>query len=149
MPIIFTTLLSLKESKRVIAKNTKVRAQIGRLGKNGAKPTSYVVAAVLGIAKAGPIQMIAARVRTLENPEPTRFPISTALPPAKAVINTVKIGITGSARRKPNIVLNQPLPALTPRYGGNIKFPAPKNIAKSASPLTKISFFLLFKSFSL
>ena len=52
---------------------------------------------------------------------------------------------------KPKNVINQELPERTPKYGGKIKFPAPKNIAKSAKPNVNIStmLFFLFIIFSL
>ena len=73
------------------------------------------MAAVLGIAKAGPMQMIDAMVKMLEKLGPTRLPISTARPPAKAVMMTAKIGITGSASKNPSMVEAHPSPVITPR----------------------------------
>ena len=48
-----------------------------------------------------------------------------------------------SAKRNPMKATSQLLPDKTPRYGGKIKFPAPKNIANSANPITITSLKLI------
>ena len=44
--------------------------------------------------------------------------------------------------KNPPMASGHPLPEITPRYGGKIRFPAPKNIANNANPTTITSLFL-------
>ena len=48
-----------------------------------------------------------------------------------------------SANRKPKNAIHHLLPETTPKYGGNIRLPAPKNIANNAKPTTNTSFTLI------
>ena len=53
-----------------------------------------------------------------------------------------KIGIITAAAMNPVATKSQSFPAFNPKNGGNIKFPAPKNIENNAKPVTSISLVL-------
>ena len=50
-----------------------------------------------------------------------------------------KIGITTAVIAKPKVTNHQLSPDCTPKNGGRIRFPAPKNIENKAKPVIKIS----------
>ncbi|GEQ84683.1 hypothetical protein ULMS_01910 [Patiriisocius marinistellae] len=54
------------------------------------------------------------------------------------------MGITTADKAKPKVTNNQSLPALNPKKGGKIKFPAPKKRENNANAITKVCF-LIFK----
>ena len=49
-----------------------------------------------------------------------------------------------SAKINPENPINQLLPVISPKNGGNNKFPAPKNIANNANPTIIISLLIFF-----
>lgn len=66
-------------------------------------------------------------------------------PPANGCIPISKVvaAVLGIAKINPPNPVNQLDPDITPKNGGNIRFPAPKNIANRAKPTT-ITSLLLF-----
>jgi len=108
----------------------------------GVIPISYVVAAVLGITnnarhdRAAILIILAKVFPDLDN-------ISSKLPEHFADAIITKSAIPASASTKANIDTSQLCPDTKPKYGGNSKLPAPKNIEKSANPTIIISFICL------
>ena len=138
-----TTLDGAMVRSQVMAKKP-TEVHIGELsGKEGSTPTSKVVAAVRGIAIKGPIQSIitvpshAARFLFILWPKSAK---------ESPEFTTANIPIKGSnmpVRPKAKIVIHTWLPICIPINGGNNKFPAPKNMAKSANPMV-IMFVVFF-----
>ena len=76
----------------------------------------------------------------------TFLPKSIIVPCNFACPRRASNGITVAETRKPMATNHQSDPALKPKSGGRIKFPAPKNEAKMAKPNTKICLVLFIDS---
>ncbi len=111
------------------------------MGVRGKTPISIVVEPVLGIAKRGPItktRILQYKLLNLLEIFIEKFSNSPTFINAK----TPSKGKPAAVSKKPIPDKNQLSPMLYPTEGGNIRFPAPKNIANNAKPSTKISFLL-------
>ena len=71
---------------------------------------------------------------------------SESSPPHIPIEITPRTGIPTPVTKNPNKDRIHLSPARCPNVGGNIKFPAPKNIANNAKPKTIISLIFLFIS---
>ena len=143
-PMMSTTLDGLIVSTSVNPKNiTENTIGLNPL-KIGCIPISNVVAPVLGIAKSGPKQIIIAVARISDSVFPALPSTAFISPWHLAAANIASNANPTSAIIKPVNPVIHPLPLTTPRYGGKIKLPAPKNIANSANPTTMMSLFCLF-----
>lgn len=145
LPIISTTLEGLIVSNNTIAKNIieNITGDI-EFPTIGWTPISNVVAAVLGIANNGPRHIIMATPIILANVLPDLSNILLTSPPHLAAAAIANNANPTSANINPEKPVIQLSPDITPKNGGNIRFPAPKNIANSANPTTIISLFVLF-----
>ena len=104
--------------------------------KNGLIASSKGILAALGIAKNGPI----IRSKNIEKISANLGEILFARlwsPFDFATAAIPKIGNKTAVKQKATIAIEVWFPARLPKNGGNIKFPAPKNIEKSVSPTTK------------
>lgn len=125
------------------AKNTMEKGSSGTASpKMGVMVISNVVAAVRGLAMSTPVQSTAA----LFSSRPARCPsvpsMAALLPPARFKANSPKqVMITSISTKQPK-AMGHWSPAVMPRYGGKMRFPAPKKMANSASPMTMKSVFL-------
>ena len=72
----------------------------------------------------------------------TFLPKSYIVPCNLACAIIPNMGIATAVITKPMVTKNQSGPALNPKNGGNIKFPAPKNIENNAKPVISMSFVL-------
>ena len=72
----------------------------------------------------------------------TFFPKSYNVPCSFACAKIAKIGIIIAVDINPKTTIHQSNPALTPRLGGKIKFPAPKKSENNAKPAIQVSFFM-------
>ena len=115
LPILSITPVSLNTKIAVKMKNIRDVTHKGVPGKTLDTKTSWVVAAVLGTAKRGPIVKMVTVPRILEKLFPTLFPRSSAAPPSLAVMITPSIGSTGSVNKNPNIAFLYSVPASTPK----------------------------------
>lgn len=141
LPIISITLVGFIVSKSVIEKNITENKTGLKFFASGNILISNVVAPVLGITNIGPRHNIIKNSKVIPNFLPA-LPITFwRLPALEIAIIDNKI-IPTSANMKPKKLINQLLPEEIPIYGGNIKFPAPKNIENRANPIIKISLFL-------
>ena len=102
---------------------------------------SKVVAAVLGITSIGPRQSIIITSRPTPNFLPALCTTFWKVPALSTAFIDKSI-IPTSAITNPKKLISQLLPEVTPINGGNIRFPAPKNIENNANPIIKISLFL-------
>ena len=64
------------------------------------------------------------------------------LPPAELMAKMPKQDSTTSTKTKQANPTSHSLPLVIPRYGGKMRLPAPKNMAKSAKPIINESFFI-------
>lgn len=108
--------------------------------KNGLIPISYETVPARGIAKNGPI----ARYKMTENPIPnagwTRDAIACrSRSPEYAKARIASNGRPTPVTRKPALATQTCSPASCPSIGGKMRFPAPKNKAKSIMPMTMIN----------
>ena len=97
--------------------------------------TSPLVAPVLGIAPRGPITKITSKVTINPNLLPATFVNSLTLPLFLDIAITAHDARPTPVNKKPILATSQQLPNVFPRYGGKIKFPAPKNRENSAKPI--------------
>ena len=114
----------------------------------GTMAISKVVAAVRGMATMGPMHRISALMSTAAGILPRRA-VTASLLPTRRSANTVSIARPMSAIKYAEKPFIQSGPASTPRYGGKMTLPAPKNIANSAKPTTMMSrtVWFLFSNF--
>ena len=82
--------------------------------------------AALGIPRPGPIERYINSVITTANLLPTLAP-SLSSPSNFATTIMPSTGSITAVIRKPHMAINVDDPALCPKNGGKIKFPAPKN----------------------
>lgn len=106
-------------------------------------PISKVVAPVLGIAKKGPMQRTIIVPNILLNVGLTLLHNLSILPPALDTAIIPKSGIPIPVKKNPTVDNIHFEPDCIPNSGGNIKLPAPKNIANNANPTTNASLFFL------
>ena len=111
---------------------------------NGLIPISKVVAAVLGIASNGPKHIIIAEPSIIPNVLPLLDNTVFTSPLHFEAETIASSDNPTSASINPPNPTNQLEPDITPKNGGNIKFPAPKNIANNANPNIITSLFVLF-----
>jgi hypothetical protein len=103
-----------------------------------------VVAAVLGMASSGPMARITMMLRTLENLGPKRPAKCSMVPPALAAAIMPIRGMPMPVIKKPRSATLHIEPDKNPIYGGKMRFPAPKNMAKRAIPTQIASLVFLF-----
>ena len=130
-------------TRLLMAKNITEKTIGFASGNKGCIEISNVVAPVLGIDIKGPIQASITHPTIVENFSPTleRTPI-----PFVSYLHdttTASMQSTTSPTKKPANAVYHSCPANTPRCGGNIKLPAPKNVANTAKPIIMISKFFL------
>ena len=149
LPIISITFVGLIVNIKVKPKNSTENIAELIFEVSGRTLNSKVVAAVLGITNIGPRQSII--ITSKESPKflpalPTTFWKEPALATAFIDSNIIPT----SAITKPKKLVNQLLPDVIPINGGNIKFPAPKNMEKRAKPIIIMSlfYFILNTSYS-
>lgn len=111
-----------------------------RLRQDSATDSSKVVAAVRGMAKTTQRHKIATVVRIVPPIFPSVSSKAPRGPPKRLTTNTPRHERTASTSRNPTNPHAQRSPLSCPKVGGNIKLPAPKNIAKSENPTTIESF---------
>ena len=109
----------------------------------GAMPVVYESDPHLGIANSGPMVRYSAAVNNLPYFAPTLLDscskLSLLVLPIAA---TAKIGMVTAVMQKPKIAGQALLPAICPRWTGNIRLPAPKNMPNSVLATTMVSFML-------
>ena len=140
-PIISITLLGFIVSTKTIKKNITENKYGFIFPKSGEILTSNVVAAVLGTTNIGPKHNIIKISKVIPNFLPA-LPTTPWKDPALETATIDKNIIPTSDIINPKKLINHSLPDVNPMYGGNIRFPAPKNIENKANPITSISFFL-------
>ena len=91
------------------------------------------------MAKSGPIISITKIIKKVPN-NWFIFLVKLERCPSHFPIDMIpKTGIPTPVTKKPKREKIQSFPDKCPKVGGNIKFPAPKNIANKAKPITIIS----------
>ena len=105
------------------------------------------VLAVLGIARQGPIARYRIIIYTKENPGCT-LDARCSSPPDFVTAITPRIGSPTALTANPRNALQVCVPAWAPRKGGNIRFPAPKNMENRVTPISTLFFKLNFSIFS-
>ena len=106
--------------------------------KNGVTAISNEVEAVLGMARQGPMERYTISVKIKENLSPALCE-SVLMPPERATAATPKTGKPIALTAKPIKASTVLVPACAPKRGGNIRFPAPKNIENKVMPTNKQS----------
>ena len=134
-PTISTTADWRMHKNRISAKNRIENTTEDTPLMFGTMAISKVVAAVRGMATMGPMHRISALMSTAAGILPRRA-VTASLLPTRRSENTANIARPISAIKYAEKPLSQSGPASTPRYGGKITLPAPKNIANSANPTT-------------
>ncbi len=88
------------------------------------------------MARSGPKHTIITAPKIIDNFLPTfpKISLTSPLHLAAAIIDS--IAKPTSAKTNPNNPLLQLIPDSSPKNVGNIRFPAPKNIANKAKPIT-------------
>lgn len=100
--------------------------------------------AVLGIAKKGPIAKYSIIRKPTENAGDIFFDIWSLKPSLSKVPTTsVKMASPTPERIKPNIARLKFSPDSLPKFGGNIRFPAPKKIPNNKRPVKNPFFIFL------
>lgn len=123
LPMISTTADGLIVSTSTIAKNTTEKIARGSLAVDsipmiGETPSSNVVAAVLGIARHGPIHRMIAAFRSVPAFVP-KTPVTFSIEPsAFSTASTPRTARPPSAIRNDKNPVNQASPVLTPMSGG-------------------------------
>ena len=107
---------------------------------------SNAVAPVLGMAKSGPIANTTVIPKNLLNNGDTLFPSLSTSPPAFAEAIIPNSGSPIPVIKNPNMDQFHLCPASNPKNGGNIRFPAPKNMENNAAPNISASLFFFFKN---
>ena len=144
-PTISITFDGLTVSINVSTKNIIVIRRIGVFcPKIGVIPISYVVAPVLGITSSGPTHMMSAKLNRIAGPLPIFSNNFIMSPSHRAIAIIANKAKPASAIVKPANPTNQLGPDIIPKYGGNIKLPAPKNMANRAKPKVRMSLKLPF-----
>ena len=144
LPIVSITEDLFKTKIRLKAKYIIINKIGENDGNNGCIVISKVVAAVLGIPSIGPIAINKIEAKIIENLGPILDAIVSKVPSPFKQDNIANSGNPTPVIINPSIPIIYSLPIACPKYGGKIKFPAPKNIANSAKPIINISLFLLF-----
>ena len=108
---------------------------------SGTMDISYVVAAVRGSAMTMPVHRMTAVFSTKPGTRPIDPSTAAFAPPAALSAKMPRHESTTSISTKHRKPSTHSVPLSMPRYGGNIKFPAPKNMANSANPVISVSFF--------
>ena len=103
------------------------------------------VLAVLGIARQGPIAKYKSSMYTLENRGCT-LEARASNPSDFVTAITPNTGRHTALKAKPKNAGTMLLPAILPRNGGKIKFPAPKNIENNVIPISILFFKCSFTS---
>ena len=91
-----------------------------------------------GIATMGPMHRMSALMSIAAGTLPRRA-VTASLLPTRRSANTAHIARPMSAMKYAEKPPSHSGPASTPRYGGKITLPAPKNIANNAKPTTIMS----------
>lgn len=110
----------------------KLWKEIGR----GTIAISKVVAALLGTINNGPTQTRTTVLMITDGTFPITPVIPLIFPVPRIIATTVTKAKPTSVKKKHKKPKNQSFPDVIPKYGGKIKLPAPKNIAKTANPMT-------------
>ena len=90
------------------------------------------------------MQIIIAHPNAIDNLCPALEKILPTSPSHFAIASIASNDKPTSANINPVNPFNQLLPVISPKNGGNNKFPAPKNIANNANPTIMISLFVFF-----
>ena len=113
-------------------------------GKVGNIAISKAVAPVLGIANKGPIANTTVIPKNLLNNGDTLLPSLSTSPPAFVEAIMPSNGNPIPVTKNPSIDQFHFCPANNPKNGGNIRFPAPKNMENNAAPNISASLFFFF-----
>ena len=101
-------------------------------GNSDPRMISWVVAAVRGMARSGPMARRTRVPKSIEKLLPTFFERLSMVPPDFTEATAESTTSPTPVVRKPSIDHPKSVPALNPSDGGNIRLPAPKNIEKRA-----------------
>ena len=137
-PTISTTADWRMHKNRIIAKNIMENTTEETPLMFGTIAISKVVAAVRGIATMGPMHRMSALMSIAAGTLPRRA-VTASLLPTRRSANTAHIARPMSAMKYAEKPPSHSGPASTPRYGGKMTLPAPKNIANNAKPTTIMS----------
>ena len=139
-PTISTILVRWMHRRPTTRKNTAALTQEEQSGSRGCTASSNVVAAVRGMLTRGPMQSVIIAVSSMAEGLPSLLNRSEGLLPERNTASRASTASPASTTMKHRKPENHFSPVVNPRYGGKIRFPAPKNMANSANPRTIIFF---------